>query len=82
MRSASPALIRGHWTIESCHWVRDVAFHEDHSQVRRRAGPQVMASLRNCAISLLRRLGGVTNIAQALRVLNRHPRWICAILRI
>ena len=28
------------------HWVRDVTFAEDHSQVRTGAGPQVMASLR------------------------------------
>jgi hypothetical protein len=36
------------------------------SQVRTGAGPQVMATLRNLAISL-HRLAGVTNIAAALR---------------
>ena len=61
------ALSRGHWTIENrLHWVRDVTFDEDHSRVRTGAGAQVMASLRNLAISLLR-LAGARYIAPALR---------------
>ena len=61
------ALVRAHWTIENrLHWVRDVTFDEDRSQVRRGAGPQVMATLRNLAISLLR-LAGAPFIAPALR---------------
>jgi hypothetical protein len=46
--------------------VRDVTFDEDRSQIRRGAGPQVMATLRNLAISLLR-LAGALFIAPALR---------------
>jgi hypothetical protein len=62
---------RGHWSIENrLHWVRDVTFDEDRSQVRKFAGPQVMASIRNMAISLLR-MAGATNIAQALRYCAR-----------
>ncbi len=61
------AWLRGHWQIENAlHWVRDVTYAEDHSQVRTGHGPQVMASLRNLAISVLR-LGGATNIASGLR---------------
>ena len=61
------ALSRGHWTIENrLHWVRDVTFDEDRSRVRKGAGAQVMASLRNLAISLLR-LAGTRYIAPALR---------------
>ena len=57
------ALSRGHWTIENrLHWVRDVTFDEDRSRVRTGAGAQVMASLRNLAISLLR-LAGARYIA-------------------
>ena len=68
---ASPAQIaawiRGHWQIENAlHWVRDVTYAEDHSQVRTGTGPQVMATLRNLAISALRQAGS-TNIAAALR---------------
>ncbi len=61
------AWIRGHWQIENAlHWVRDVTFAEDLSQVRAGAGAQIMAPLRNLAISL-HRLAGATNIAKALR---------------
>ena len=59
--------LRGHWHIENkLHWVRDVTFAEDHSQVRTGSAPQVMATFRNLAISL-HRLAGATNIASALR---------------
>jgi predicted transposase YbfD/YdcC len=40
-------LVRGQWQIENrAHWVRDVTFAEDRSQVRAGHGPQVMATLR------------------------------------
>jgi predicted transposase YbfD/YdcC len=70
-RAAPPAVlawwIQGHWGIENrTHWVRDVTFDEDRSQIRTGNGPHVMATLRNTAISLLR-LTGATNIAASLR---------------
>jgi predicted transposase YbfD/YdcC len=65
--------IRGHWSIEALHWVRDVSFDEDRSQVRTGHGPQVMAALRNLAITALR-LSGTTNIAAALRHHARDTR--------
>lgn len=45
---------------------QDVTFGEDLSQVRTGSGPQVMATLRNLAIGLLR-MTGATNIAEGLR---------------
>jgi predicted transposase YbfD/YdcC len=68
---ASPAQVlafnRGHWSIENkLHWVRDVTFDEDRSQVRKGRGAHLMATLRNISISLLR-LAGAKNIAAALR---------------
>ena len=65
--------IQGHWGIDNrLHWVGDVTFDEDRSQVRTGNAPQVMATLRNTTISLLR-LTGTTNIAKALRHHARHP---------
>lgn len=59
--------LRGHWVIENqLHWVRDVDYDEDRSQIRTGSGPQVMAALRNTAIGLPR-LAGHTNIAAAIR---------------
>ena len=65
--------IRGHWGIENrLHWVRDVTFDEDRSQVRVGNAAHVMASVRNLAISI-HRLAGAANIAKALRNAARHP---------
>jgi hypothetical protein len=76
------AYVRGHWQIENkLHWVRDVSFGEDASRVRTGAGPQVMASLRNLAISAFR-LAGHANIAKALRFMARDPRRPLALLGI
>ena len=67
-------LVRGHWGIENkLHWVRDVTFDEDRSQIRKGNGAPVMASLRNLVISLFR-LARASNIARALRHCTRHLR--------
>ena len=59
--------VRGHWSIENSeHYVRDETFGEDRSRIRKGSGPQVMATLRNLAMKLIRLLG-LTNIASALR---------------
>jgi predicted transposase YbfD/YdcC len=67
------ALVRGHWQIENrSHWVRDVTFDEDRSQVRCGSIPQVMATLRNTTIGLLR-WAGYSNIAAAGRRFAAQP---------
>lgn len=62
----------GHWQLEALHWVRDATFAEDTSRIRTASGPQVMASLRNLAVGLVR-LAGHTQIAPTLRWINRNP---------
>ena len=74
---ASPAqllqLVRDHWAIENrLHWVRDVTFDEDRSQVRSGSTPQVMAAMRNLAITLMRSVG-VHNIAAGCRQFAARP---------
>jgi predicted transposase YbfD/YdcC len=66
--------IRDYWEIENrLHWVRDVTFGEDHSQVRSGNAPQVKAALTNLALTLLRR-NGHNNIAAALRTFAARSR--------
>jgi predicted transposase YbfD/YdcC len=66
-------LVRQHWQIENqVHWVRDVTFDEDRSQVRRGNIPQVMAAFRNTVLSLIRQ-AGETNIAAACRRVAAQP---------
>ena len=60
------AWIRGHWQIEVLHHIRDVTYGEDASQIRTGNGPQVMATLRNLAIGILK-IAGHTSIAAACR---------------
>ena len=75
-------LVRGHWHIENkAHWVRDVTFDEDRSQVHCGSIPQVMAALRNTAIGLLR-WAGHTNIAAACRRLAAQPAQALALIGI
>ena len=58
--------IRGHWRIEARHHIRDVTYGEDASQTRTGNGPQVMATLRNATIGIMK-TGGHSNIAAATR---------------
>jgi predicted transposase YbfD/YdcC len=76
------ALVRGQWQIENqSHWVRDVTFDEDRSQVRCGNIPHVMAALRNTAIGLLR-CAGHSNIAAACRRLAAQPLQALALIGI
>jgi predicted transposase YbfD/YdcC len=71
-------LIRGHWAIENrVHWVRDVTFGEDASQVRTGSAPRVLATFRNIAIGLTRRAGQANAAATTRRISNQHERLFC-----
>jgi len=63
---------RGHWQVESLHWVHDATMREDASKVRSGSAPRVLATLRNLAMGVLR-LAGADNIIKSLRHLSRHP---------
>lgn len=50
-------LLRQHWTVgNTSHWVRDVVYRNDH-HVYAGTGAQVMATLRNLTLGLLRLAG-------------------------
>jgi hypothetical protein len=83
-REAAPehlaGYVRGQWTIENkIHWVRDVTFREDASQVRKGLRFRVMATLRNLTIGLLRQ-AGYTRIAATLRKIRNDPLLLLTIL--
>jgi predicted transposase YbfD/YdcC len=64
---------RGHWAIENkVHYVLDVSFDEDRSQIRFLNGPMVMTCLRKLAITILRK-NNFCNIAEAFRKLWAKP---------
>ena len=47
--------VRGHWAIESMHWILDVVFDEDSSRLRNGDSTQNFGFLRKFVISLLKR---------------------------
>ncbi|MFY1673875.1 ISAs1 family transposase [Plantactinospora sp. WMMB334] len=75
------AFNQSHWAVESLHWIRDTCYREDHSRVRTRSGPRVLASLRNLAINALR-LAGRSDITESTRWASRNMTRPFAILGI
>jgi predicted transposase YbfD/YdcC len=51
-------LVRGHWGIESLHWVLDVVYREDDSRARAGHAGANLAMIRKVAVSLTRRAPG------------------------
>ena len=47
--------VRGHWSIESMHWVLDVNFREDEHRTRERTLGNNLSWLRRFAVTLLKR---------------------------
>lgn len=67
------AHVRGHWTVEHLHWLRDVIWHEDKSLLRTGNAPQVMSAITNLVITLFR-LQGVTRYTEETRRNAQNPR--------
>jgi hypothetical protein len=64
------AYVRGHWSIESLHWLRDRVLGEDDSKLK--SASRAMAALRNMIISVCC-LRGITRISRQLRDCGRDP---------
>jgi predicted transposase YbfD/YdcC len=62
--------VRGHWSVESLHWLRDVVLGEDNSTVK--SAYQAMAAIRNLTIGICS-LRGIQNLARQLRACHRDP---------
>jgi predicted transposase YbfD/YdcC len=73
-------LVRAHWHIENgLHYVRDVTFGEDRSHLRTGHAPQILAALRNLALTLIHRTGSHA-IAASRRTFAAHPERAFALL--
>jgi predicted transposase YbfD/YdcC len=63
--------VRQHWGIENkIHYVRDTIWREDAHQAYTGSGPQVMATLRNLAMGILR-INGFTKIKETTEWIAR-----------
>lgn len=73
---------RNQWSIENkSHYVRDVTFREDSSQVRTGSRPRILATLRNLSTGLIRQ-AGLTEIAATVRAAQDDNDLLIALLRL
>jgi predicted transposase YbfD/YdcC len=75
---ATPAQIlrdnRGHWRVESCHYIIDWNYDEDRSQIRAGFGPENITRLRRFAIGLLKSKKKNETIPEMMKKLLFNPR--------
>jgi len=85
-QEASPqqvlAINRGHWTIESVHYLIDWNYDEDRSRIRTGNGPQNISRLRRFAIGILKSFQKpAQSIAELMRQLSFNTRRVFDYLR-
>jgi len=71
---------RGHWVIESCHYILDWNWDEDRSRIRSGYGPENITRLRRFAIGIIKSKG-VRSVAQKMRELTLNTRLVFDYLR-
>ena len=67
---------RGHWSIESHHYIIDWNFHEDLSRIRTGYGPENITRLRRFAISIIKSKKKKISIASTMRKLCFNTRTV------
>lgn len=72
--------VRGHWSVEVCHYIIDWLYDEDRSTIRTGFGPENMTRLRRFAIGLIKSKP-VKNISKKTRMLNRNTRAVLDYLK-
>ena len=71
---------RGHWGIESCHYMIDWIYDEDRGRIRTGHGPENITRLRRFAIGVLKSKGR-GGVAEKMRRLTRNVRLVFDYLR-
>lgn len=85
-QQASPQRVlsvnRGHWAIESVHYLIDWNYDEDRSRIRTGFGPENITRLRRFAVGILKSFQKPTqSIAELMRKLCFHTRLVFDYLR-
>ena len=65
---------RGHWCVESVHWMIDWNYDEDRSQIRTGYGPENITRLRRFAIGLLKSKKSEETIPEMMKKLMWNTR--------
>ncbi len=74
-------IMRKHWGVEnSCHYILDWAYREDHCRIRTGYGPENITALRRFAIGLLKSKA-VGSVKQKMRELSFKTRPVLDLLK-
>jgi predicted transposase YbfD/YdcC len=74
--------VRGHWGVESMHWLLDVAFADDLSRYRTGHGAKNMAVLRRFALSLVRAKKVKGSVKTRRKSASWNPHFLLQILQL
>ncbi|HLH50656.1 MAG TPA: ISAs1 family transposase [Roseiarcus sp.] len=74
--------IRGHWGVESMHWLLDVEFKDDLSRYRQGHGAKNMAILRRFALGLVRANKSKGSVKSRRKAAGWSPKFLLEILQI
>jgi predicted transposase YbfD/YdcC len=73
---------RGHWGVESMHWLLDVAFNDDLSRYRSGHGAKNMAVVRRFALGLVRADKSKRSVKTKRKSASRNPNYLLKLLQI
>jgi predicted transposase YbfD/YdcC len=76
------AAIRGHWGVESMHWILDVQFKDDLSRYRQGHGAKNMAVVRRFALDLIRALKAKGSVKTRRLIATWSPEFLLKVLSI
>jgi len=58
--------IRGHWSVEAMHWVKDVVLKEDASTIHMGNAPEILSIIKNWTMAIFK-MNGLKSIIRAIR---------------
>ena len=76
------AAARGHWGVESMHWLLDVEFKDDLSRYRAGYGAKNMAILRRFALGLVRASKSKGSVKSRRKAAGWSPQFLLEILQL
>lgn len=73
---------RGHWGVESMHWLLDVTFKDDLSRYRQGHGAKNMAVIRRFALDLVRSHKSKGSVKTRRKIASWNPAFLLSVLQI
>jgi predicted transposase YbfD/YdcC len=74
--------VRGHWGVESMHWLLDVAFGDDLSRYRGGHGAKNMATVRRFALGLVRANPAKGSVKTRRKTVSWNPEFLLQVLQL